>query len=127
MQKFTFIVQLLSLLFSNGSAEILRLTCETYADFSIIHQDKRLDNTTFTTLFDTEQSKCEYECSVDSRCKSVNFKRDENICELNNKSPDDARDRISTVPSFGWTFYSPSYKERLVITSNLLYITAFLS
>ena len=110
----TVIVQLLSLLASNARAEILRLGCETYSDFSVILEGKKLDSHPFRTLLETQQPKCEYECSLDSRCKSINFKKEENICELHDKSADDARDQISTMTSVGWTFYSPSYKERLV-------------
>ena len=128
MHGLIFIVDILSLLASsNANAEILRLDCETYANFSVVHEDKKLNSHAFATLFDTQQSKCEYECSLDSRCKSINFKREENICELHDKSADDARDRISTITSVGWTFYSPSYKEILVIESNLFVsLTPFL-
>lgn len=98
-------------------SEILRLKCETYANFSVVQENRRLDSA-FTTLFDTDKPTCQYECILDSRCKSINVKDDENICELNSKSSDDAKDRISTVPAAGWTFYSPSYKERLVIIFN---------
>ena len=115
MHNLIFMLQLLFLVSSSAYAEILRVDCETYANFSVVHEDKKLNSHAFKTLFETQQSRCEYECSHDSRCKSINFKRKGNICELHDKSADDARDRISTITSVGWTFYSPSYKERLVI------------
>ena len=96
------------------ATEILRLKCEIYANFSIIKEDAKL-NRSFDTLYETDLPSCQYECSKESRCKSISIKKYEDICELHHKSADDARDRISTVPAAGWTFYSTSYKERLVI------------
>ena len=114
MHKLTYRLFMIILIAAEAVSEILRLKCETYANFSVVQENKRL-NHTFVTFFSTDKSTCQYECSLDSRCKSINVKNDEDICELNNKSSDDPRDRISTVPAAGWTFYSPSYKERLVI------------
>ena len=114
MYRLTYRLLIILLIAGKVEAEILRLKCETYANFSVVQENKRL-NHTFATFFGTDKPTCQYECSLDSRCKSINVKNDEDICELNTKSSDDPRDRISTVPVAGWTFYSPSYKERLVI------------
>ena len=97
-----------------AATEILRLKCETYANFSVIQKNKRLMNHTYLTLTDTDLPMCQYECGKDARCKSINIKNDEDICELNSKSADDPKDRVATVPEFEWTFFSPFYKERLV-------------
>ena len=98
-----------------AATEILRLKCETYANFSVIQKNKRLMNHTYLTLTDTDLPMCQYQCGKDAKCKSINIKNDEDICELNSKSADDPKDQVATDPKFGWKFFSPFYKERLVI------------
>ena len=87
-----------------AATEILRLKCETYANFSVIQENKRLINHAYLTLTDTDLPMCQYQCGGDARCKSINIKNDEDICELNSKSADDAKDRVATIPEFGWIF-----------------------
>ena len=93
--------------------EILRLSCETYANFSIIEENKRIGNS-FRTMFDTDKSSCQYECAKEPRCKSVNFNDGVQVCELSEKSSDDPKDSITTNADNGWDFFSPSYHEILV-------------
>ena len=103
-----------SLLYIYAECEILRLKCETYANFSVIHKNKRQKSNTYKTLNYTDDPTCKLECSQDPKCKSINVNVDEEICELNNKSAYDPVDRVLIILSPGWKFYSPSYVERLV-------------
>ena len=96
-----------------ASCEILRLSCETYANFSIVSHNKRV-NHTFRTIPGTDRQTCQLECSQNAKCKSINVKNVDHSCELNNKSFHDPKDRAVTLESSGWVIYSPSYKERLV-------------
>ena len=120
MLKIFCVLLFTALAVKEAATEILRLKCETYANFSVIQENKRLMNHTYLTLTNTDLPMCQYECVKDAKCKSINIKNDEDICELNSKSADDAKDRVATIPEFGWTFFSPFYKERLVTFSQLL-------
>ena len=106
-----YIVFLLSC--KNKKAEILRLQCGTYANFSVIKENSRLHNT-FHTLWGTDSETCQNECGMEPRCKSINVHEDEYICELNDKSADDPKDKTGAVTETGWMFLSPSYTETLV-------------
>ena len=95
-------------------SEILRLECETYANFSVIHENRRQNEGTFRRLMDTDQLTCKVECTKDPECKSINVNVNEDVCELNNKSASDPMDKTETIPLSGWSFFSPSYNETLV-------------
>lgn len=95
------------------AAEILRLECGTDASFSVIQQDKRLHDS-YYSLHDTDKFQCQYECSQDKRCKSINVHEADYVCYLNAKSSMDPRDRVSLSSQTGWTFYSPLYNETAV-------------
>ena len=99
--------------YEESKAEILRLQCGTYANFSVIKENSRLHNT-FHTLWGTDSETCQNECGMEPRCKSINVHEDEYICELNDKSADDPKDNTGAVQEMGWTYLSPSYKEKLV-------------
>ena len=109
-----FKILIISYVYKYAKAEILRLKCETYANFSVIYENRRQNSSTFRTIFATDKSACQFECSVEPKCKSINVNIDEEICELNDKSASDPLDRAVTISSLGWRFYSPSYEERLV-------------
>ena len=112
--SFALQIFLVSFLYNLAECEILRLKCETYANFSVIHENTRQNNGTYRTLLYTDDSTCKLECSQDPKCKSLNVNVDEEICELNNKSAYDPMDRVVTISSPGWKFYSPSYEEQFV-------------
>ena len=95
-------------------SEILRLECETYANFSVTHENRRQNEGTFRRLMDTDEPTCKIECTKEPECKSINVNVNEDVCELNNKSASDPMDKTETISSFGWSFYSPSYNETLV-------------
>ena len=114
MLAFTFKILLISYIHKYAKSEILRLKCEMYANFSVIHENRRQNSNTFRTLHATDESTCQLECSKEPKCKSINVNIDEEICELNDKSASDPMDRVVTMSSIGWRFYSPSYEERLV-------------
>ena len=103
-----------ALLYRQTIAEILRINCETYADFSVMHENARLSDGAFRTLLETDSETCKYECATEERCKSINFNDDENICELNAKSAEDPKDATEVNIGNGWKYYSPSYNEMLV-------------
>ena len=103
----------LTIIYKKCMGEILRLKCETYANFSLIQEDRRLESA-FRTLWETDRSACKYECAMEQRCKSINVNDDENICELNEKSADDPRDNITAKKENGWIYFSPSYNETSV-------------
>ena len=79
----------------------------------MIEAGKKLEST-FLTLDGIDKLECQYECSVEKRCKTVNINEDHMICELNNKSSEDIRDNIATVHADGWTYYSTRYYDTLV-------------
>ena len=95
-------------------SEILRLECETYANFSVTHENERQSDGIFRRLMDTDEPTCKIECTKEPECKSINVNVNEDVCELNNKSASDPMDRTETIPLSGWSFHSPSYNETLV-------------
>ena len=101
-------------IYKESMAEILRLQCETYANFSVVHQNTRLHNHRFEPPLDTDTEMCQVECGMDPKCKSINVNEDEFICEINDISAADPKDQTNAVQETGWTFYSPSYTDRLV-------------
>ena len=111
--KVTGMLLILSLMYNQDMGEILRLSCETYANFSISEENKRIDDS-FRTIVETEKASCQYECAREPRCKSINFNDREQLCELSEKSADDPKDSIRTNTDNGWDYFSPSYNETLV-------------
>ena len=101
------------ILISQTLGYIHRLKCSTYANFTVQEHDSKLDST-FLTLDGIDKMECQYECSLDERCQTINIHEDDMICELNDKSSEDARDNIATVHADGWTYYSTRYNETLV-------------
>ena len=114
MLKFLATFFVLALTQQRARSEILRLECETYANFSVTHENRRQIDGTFRRLLDTDEPTCKIECAKEPECKSINVNVKEDTCELNNKSASDPMDKTETISSLGWSFHSPSYNETLV-------------
>ena len=114
MQSLTFSILVILAILSLADCEILRLECETYANFSVIHENRQQIGATVRILLATDGLTCKLECSREPQCKSINVNDYEEICELNDKSAMDPIDRVVITSSTGWIFYSPSYDEQLV-------------
>ena len=110
---------LLMILISQTCAYIHRLKCSTYANFTVQEHGSKLEST-YLTLDGIDKMECQYECSLDERCKTININEEDMICQLNNKSSEDAKDNISTVHASGWTYYATRYNETLVGTRYIL-------
>ena len=104
---------LLITLISQTCGYIHRLRCLTYANFTVQEHNARLQST-FSTLYGIDKMECQNECILDDRCKTININEDSMICELNDKSSEDTRDSIATLPDKGWTYYATSYNETQV-------------
>lgn len=103
----------LSLLTVHNNAEILRLKCGAHANFTTVKSSARLSNA-FLTLEGLEATQCQFECTLNEKCKSINVNEDELICELNDKSFEDDKDNATLTSISSWTYYSTSYNETKV-------------
>ena len=96
-------------------AELLRLPCQSYANFSIIKPNTALQGSVISTLLFTTDNQCESMCIMEGRCKSFNREVSGDMrCELNDKTTEDRKDNVTTVARPGWTFKSTDYDFHLV-------------
>lgn len=77
-------------LVSHSCANILRLKYVTNANFTVEENNKRLEST-FSTIHGLDKHQCQYECSLNKRCKTININEDELFCELNDESTEDGK------------------------------------
>ena len=86
------------------SAEILRLpACNKYfAEFTIIHGQRKLFNTFTTTIETTNTWHCLALCIQYKRCKSITVANNGSICKLHNDR--NGENGTFLKPSNGWTF-----------------------
>ena len=108
-----YLYSLLLVILTQSSAEILRLDCAIYANFSVKKPNETLQHT-FLTIAGVDRVQCKYECIMNKQCKTFNINEDEMVCELNNKSTEDERDNTTTAIAVGWTYYSTQYNESKV-------------
>ena len=100
---------------STSDAEILRLPCKHFANFSIIKPNAALQGSVIATLLFKSERECRFDCMTNSQCKSINRQEGgDQICELNNRTSEDLRDDVSLDPRPGWTFQSTDYADPLV-------------
>ena len=72
----------------------------------VISNSKILANVLTKTKANREDQ-CVFDCTLHKQCKSVNFNKELEVCEL----LDEARienDALTTQPFKGWTYYGPS-------------------
>ena len=101
------------MILAQSCAEILRLDCAIYANFSVKKPNETLQHT-FLTIPGVGTVQCQYECITNKQCKTFNINEDEMVCELNDKSTEDERDNTTTSVATGWTYYSTKYNESKV-------------
>ena len=98
-------------------AHILRLSCLTYANFSIVKSDHKLTtgNLLLQTFNDVSEDECEDKCTKHQLCKSINTRNTSGVnCELNGKSTEDPFDNVMLSGSNGWTYKTTDHKARNV-------------
>ena len=83
MKRAVFLIHILSL-FNNISTLMLKnLTCGLYdAEFSKITYNKRLEQDIVTSLTPLGMRQCVTRCTTHPICRSVNYNRLQQICEL---------------------------------------------
>ena len=100
---------------STINAEILRLPCKHFANFSIIKPDAALQGSVIATLLFKSERQCRFDCMINIQCKSINREeKGDHACELNNKTTEDRRDGATLVRREGWSFQSTDYSYQLV-------------
>ena len=99
-------------------ARILRLPCETFADFSYVKEDQVLQGSLLATFNDKSEEQCADQCVLNYYCKSINIKNDATVCQLNSQSAADVSDNCSLVAGVGWKFKSTNYTDRMVVINN---------
>eukprot|EP00112_Aurelia_sp_Birch-Aquarium-sp1_P012571 Seg2643.2 transcript_id=Seg2643.2/GoldUCD/mRNA.D3Y31 product=Fucolectin-1 protein_id=Seg2643.2/GoldUCD/D3Y31 len=115
MAKYIRATTLFVLLITITKSRILRLSCLHHAEFSEIKTDSILDGHVISTTDGISEQKCQANCMLHPKCKSINWKAGEKqICQLNKRSAADATDGVSTIHKAGWIFKSTSYKDPLI-------------
>uniref|UniRef100_A0A7M5TYV2 Apple domain-containing protein n=1 Tax=Clytia hemisphaerica TaxID=252671 RepID=A0A7M5TYV2_9CNID len=107
---------LILLLWTNISlSHILRLPeCNNYdAKFSKISYHQRLIGNILKTLDFISLRKCLTKCMWHLRCQSVNFKRQNETCELlGNSLQSNLTGNVLSVPQTGWIHFETDYDEK---------------
>ena len=94
-------------------AHILRLSCLTYGNFSILKIETRLTAYVLEALNDLSEDECEDKCLNHRLCKSINTKNSNGVnYELNSKSTEDPFDDVISTESSGWTYKTKDYKAK---------------
>ena len=89
---------------------ILRTSCKSHGDFSVIVKDSGLHMTNVITLkHDIEGDMCKYECVMTNGCKSFAFSEKQMKCQLYNKSDQDPLDNITLTYMSEWTYHTTLY------------------
>ena len=85
------------------------------ATYSIREDGKVLNNSLITSYLHSTQEDCELKCLDAWNCKSFNIELSgDQRCELNNKTTEDIRDRVSLSIKSGWSFITTDYKNQWV-------------
>ena len=106
---------------STINAEILRLQCKYFANFTKIQPNIVLQGSVIVTLLFKSEHECRFECTMNRHCKSFNKENQgDQRCELNSKTTVDIKDFSTMVWRPGWTLHSTDYDDRLVIHINVL-------
>eukprot|EP00112_Aurelia_sp_Birch-Aquarium-sp1_P004636 Seg1525.8 transcript_id=Seg1525.8/GoldUCD/mRNA.D3Y31 product=Tenascin-R protein_id=Seg1525.8/GoldUCD/D3Y31 len=115
MAAYCFLILAFTYITSTINAEILRLPCKNFANFSIIKPNAALQGSVIATLLFKSERECRFDCMLNSQCKSINREEQgDQTCELNNKTTEDRQDSATLVSKPGWTFQSTDYSYRLI-------------
>ena len=103
---------------------ILRMWCETYADFTIFKREKGLDGSPLKEISNTNDRGCMRLCVQHPKCRSYNVERTASKCELNSKALGDENALLVSRP--GWIYKSTDYSSTLVCGASFCFsITIF--
>lgn len=118
------VISLLLFLAKNSPSlcRILRLSCGSYANFSMRKSGFYLKGHVIREFPFLDLKYCYNHCLLDPLCKSVNVARGGNgLCQLNNASFYDPMDYVSLTKNNSWGYHSTNFSDRLVsIISQLL-------
>ena len=111
--KFTFNSRSM-LLWLRSSTYILRLPCQTIAEFKVIRTDSILnDIAPLAKVEAIDEAMCQSECVSHNRCKSLVISN-EGTCLLYDKSHEDIRDNVEISYELGYTYFSTLFNESQV-------------
>ena len=98
---------------------ILRLPCQTVAEFSIEKKQYMLEGYVIEEFSNVGLHECYEFCLHNKQCKSVNIEMgDYGLCQLNNASSYDSIDNVQLVRNPNWIFRSTNYSDTKVIALN---------
>ena len=102
---------------------ILRTSCKSYGDFSVIVKNNGLDMTNVISLkHDIEGDMCKHECIMTNGCKSFAFNEKQMKCQLYKKSDQDPLDNITLTSMSEWTYHTTLYNiTEVFFASNFSY------
>ncbi|XP_065053308.1 neurogenic locus notch homolog protein 1-like [Rhopilema esculentum] len=94
---------------------LLRLRCKSYANFSIKATGHLLEGSLIQEIYGIDLNECKLHCVLNQQCKSINIKYDgSGLCQLNNKSSHDMKDKVNLTNNNDWEFYTTNYSVRAV-------------
>ena len=96
-------------------AIILRLPCASYADFSIVLEDKVLSESSIKTIHFITLNECKHQCVMHVLCKAISFKKGEvTECRLHNQTTESIKDNVNLKSAIAWVFLTTNHSKALV-------------
>ena len=95
-----------------AQSTILRLPCQTFAEFTVFHMEKALKGHLIKTELDVDDIGCTRKCVEHRKCRSYNLNVQTKECQLNERRFGENSAQLVDAP--GWLYKSTDYSKKLV-------------
>ncbi|XP_065067438.1 fibropellin-1-like isoform X3 [Rhopilema esculentum] len=95
-----------------AQSTILRLPCQTFAEFRVFHMDKALKGHVIKTERDVDDIGCTRKCVEHHKCRSYNLNVQTKECQLNERRHGENGTQLVDAP--GWLYKSTDYSKKLI-------------
>ncbi|XP_065060448.1 neurogenic locus notch homolog protein 1-like [Rhopilema esculentum] len=95
-----------------AQSTILRLPCQTFAEFTVFHMDKALKGHVIKTERDVDDIGCTRKCVEHHKCRSYNLNVQTKECQLNERRHGENGTQLVDAP--GWLYKSTDYSKKLI-------------
>eukprot|EP00795_Rhopilema_esculentum_P003142 gene3143-1447_t len=95
-----------------AQSTILRLPCQTFAEFTVFHMGKALKGHVIKTERDVDDIGCTRKCVEHHKCRSYNLNVQTKECQLNERRHGENGTQLVDAP--GWLYKSTDYSKKLI-------------
>ncbi|XP_065067481.1 neurogenic locus notch homolog protein 2-like isoform X1 [Rhopilema esculentum] len=95
-----------------AQSTILRLPCQTFAEFTVFHMGKALKGHIIKTERDVDDIGCTRKCVEHHKCRSYNLNVQTKECQLNERRHGENGTQLVDAP--GWLYKSTDYSKKLI-------------